>query len=324
VIDMAIGNRSTAEGAIGARASSFRDAQQRYLEAEGVTATDRFLSLTDLRLRAHLLEAGVGDPVLLVHGGGGVAAHWAPLMARLRGHHLIAVDRPGCGLSDPFDNRGIDLRSHALAFLSGVLEGLDLSRVHIIANSMGGLWALWFALEAPTRVRSLSLLGCPANVLGTSAPFPLRLLSVPGLNRMMFSLEAPSAPQVRTLFARIGHTETELSAQFVELMIGVERLPAYREHWLSLMENIYFMTRKRVGISADELRGVTQPVQLVWGTRDPFGAPTIGAEMVALLPDASLTTLDAGHLPWISEPDRSAEIIADFLVRQQTDNLRAH
>jgi len=291
---------------------AFREAERRYFEHERLIVQERFVQLAQPALRARVLERGSGDSVLMLHGGGGIAAHWAPLMARLDGYRLVAVDRPGCGLTDPFDNRGVDLREHAVAFVGGILDALGILRAHIVANSMGATWSLWFALAAPDRVRSLALLGCPANVLSSGAPIPFRLLGVPWLNARMLALEPPSPRQARTVFARLGHKPDSLSVEFVDLMARAESLPSYTSHWLSLLENIWFMTRKRVGIDATALRAITQPVQLIWGDRDPFGSPAVGAEMAAIMQRARLVTLAAGHLPWVDEPDRCAEIVRDF------------
>lgn len=291
----------------------FREAERRYFEDERVTVAERYVQLALPALRARVLERGSGEPILMLHGGGGIAAHWAPLLARLEGYHLVAVDRPGCGLTDPFDNRGVDLREHAVAFIGGILDALGIARAHIIANSMGATWSLWFALAAPDRVRSLALLGCPANVLSSGAPVPFRLLGVPWLNVRMLALEPPSPRQARTLFGRLGHKPDSLSVEFVELMARAESLPAYASHWLSLLENSWFMGRKRVGIDAPSLRAIAQPVQLIWGDRDPFGSPAVGAEMTGIMKRARLATLSAGHLPWLDEPDRCVEIVRGFL-----------
>jgi pimeloyl-ACP methyl ester carboxylesterase len=147
---------------------------------------------------------------------------------------------------------------------------------------MGATWSLWFALAAPDRVRSLALLGCPANVLSSGAPIPFRLLGVPWLNARMLALEPPSPRQARTLFARLGHKPDSLSVEFVDLMARAESLPAYQWHWRSLLENTWFMGRKRVGIDARSLRELAQHVQLIWGDRDPFGSPAVGGRPPAV------------------------------------------
>jgi len=126
-------------------------------------------------------------------------------MARLSGRRMIAVDRPGCGLTDEFRYTGTsDLRQHAVTFLSGVADVLDLDAMDLVANSMGGLWSLWFALDRPERVRSLALLGCPALAAGTSAPAAMRVLSRRGLG---WVLERPAtARSVQRSLTMMGHS----------------------------------------------------------------------------------------------------------------------
>ena len=68
-------------------------------------------------------------------------------MGELKGRRLIATNRPGGGLSDAVDHRRIDLRRFAVQVISAVMDAFDLAAVDIVANSMGGLWALWLALE---------------------------------------------------------------------------------------------------------------------------------------------------------------------------------
>ena len=52
---------------------------------------------------------------------------------------VLAVDRPGHGLADPFDYRGVDLLEHARTFLQDILDALELPTADIAANSIGGL-----------------------------------------------------------------------------------------------------------------------------------------------------------------------------------------
>src|SRR5690606_8383239 len=80
------------------------------------------------------IETGDGPPVVFVHGAGMTAAVWAPLLVHLPDRRAICVDLPGCGLSDPFDHRGVDLREHARTFLTALLDVLDLDDTLLVAN----------------------------------------------------------------------------------------------------------------------------------------------------------------------------------------------
>src|SRR5437016_11470706 len=98
---------STGAAPEGVVADRFRAAEQALLARYRLVARSRYVALSDPDLRVRVLEAGDGPPTLLVHGLGAVAAAWVPLMAELTGLRLVAVDRPGCGLSDDFDFRGV-------------------------------------------------------------------------------------------------------------------------------------------------------------------------------------------------------------------------
>lgn len=300
-----------------------REAYERFVEAErkyfaryGVAPRDRFLRLADPALTARAIETGEGPPVLMLHGGGGASTQWAPLMAELRGFRLIAVDRPGCGLTDGFTYRGVDLRKHAEAFVGSVLDALDLDRVPIVANSMGGLWAMWYALRRPERVARLALLGCPALILETSAPAPMRLLSIQGLNTLMVRMQRPSEKAMRRTFAMMGHAKPAMDGYPSELWesgVAMSALPTYWPGFLTLIENVLTVRRSRFNLGEDELRRVQQPTLFVWGEGDAFGSPDVGRRAAAVMPNATIETVPGGHLPWIDEPARCGRFVSAFL-----------
>jgi pimeloyl-ACP methyl ester carboxylesterase len=123
-----------------------------------------------------VFELGVGSPLLYVHGGLSGAFEVVPILAALaEGHRVLAIDRPGHGMADPFDYRGVDLLEHGRTFLRDVLDELELPTVDVVANSIGALWSVAFAIEAPTRVSHLVLVGAP---VGLSRRPPLRLLPI--------------------------------------------------------------------------------------------------------------------------------------------------
>jgi len=56
---------------------------------------------------------------------------------------------------------------------------------------------------------------------------------------------------------------------------------------------------------------ITAPALVLWGARDPWIAARFGAGYAATLGDATLETIDdAGHWPWLEQPELAARIIA--------------
>jgi hypothetical protein len=64
--------------------ASYEAIERRWLQENGVDATSRFVELANPRLRVHALECGSGEPAVVLHGGDGEGADWAPLMGPLQ------------------------------------------------------------------------------------------------------------------------------------------------------------------------------------------------------------------------------------------------
>lgn len=62
----------------------YADNQNEVLDWYDIDATEQYVDLDRPALRTHILEAGSGDPVLLLHGLGDVAITWSPLLTRLQ------------------------------------------------------------------------------------------------------------------------------------------------------------------------------------------------------------------------------------------------
>ena len=297
------------------RVEAFREAEERYLESLRLDGEEHFVPLPGIGLRTRYREIGDGPPVLMVHGGGGTAVEWAGLAAHTHGFRLILPDRPGFGLTEPVDYRRVDLRAHAVDFLVGLLDAVKVGKTSIIANSMGALWSLWLALARPERVHRLVLIGTPALVLGTSAPAGMRLLGVPGLNRLMMALERPSPAQARRLLGRLGHDPDRCSPEMIDVMQHLERLPWYADAWLSLLQNVLPLGRvnRSVTLGEEELGRLRQDVLYLWGAKDPFGSVEVAERARAVTPGARLEVVGDGHLPWIDEPERCGALSSEFL-----------
>lgn len=301
-----------------ARSCDFHAAEERLLERYGVSAHSRWVEVAEVPRRTRVLECGDGDPLLLMPGGGMFAGAWAPLMAELSGFRLLAVDW-GFGLSGPVSYRGVDIREHAIAYLESLLDALKLDSVTVLASSMGALWSLWLALERPQRVHRLALAGCPAFLLGTSAPAAMRLLSVRGLGRMMHACERPTPAAARRVLRRIGHRTLAANApaELPEALAAHMRLPSFPEAWLSLLHACLtpLDARRSLRFGEAQLRRVEQPVHLIWGSNDPFGNVQVAQQAAALLPRGSLDELGEGHAPWLDEPAAVAASVRRFIDR---------
>lgn len=277
----------------------FIQAQQAMLERYGVVARSRFIDVPSIGGRAHVLLSGDGPAVVMINGIGTPGAMWAPLMAHLGGFRLHVIDLPAYGLSDAAPGLAEDLRGNAVRFLDETLQGLALGRAAFVGNSMGSLWSSWLAIDRPQRVAALVHIGCPAVVLDTSAPLPMRVLSARPLGRLLTRLQPPSPAQVEQLSKMVG--EYPLEPELVRLLVATERLPGFRQTFLSTLHVLVRLrgSRPELRLGAEQLSAITQPVLMFWGDGDPFGSPSVGERMLAHLPSAALVVVGGGHCPWL-------------------------
>lgn len=299
----------------------FRRAQDLLLAGNGNTVHARFEQIRKPSLRVQVLEGGQGEPVLLLHGGDGIAAQWEPLLSRLSSaFHLYAPDRPGCGLTDMFNYRDVPLRDHAVDFVLSTMNALGLESANLIGNSMGGYFALVFALAHPERVKRLITVGEPA---GSSATIPPanRLLAMRGLNGLMYAtVMRPGASATYEGFKRIlvAHPD-RLPAAYLDCCTAASEIPGATESWLTLLEDCHITSgRSTLTYSLrPELPSLSMPTLLIWGEKDSFGPPSLASEMAQLIPHASAEVVpDAGHLAWLDQPEAVAGLITNFLQRK--------
>jgi pimeloyl-ACP methyl ester carboxylesterase len=269
-----------------------------------------------------VIEMGSGPPLLLVHGGLGEAFQWGPILTTLaRDHRVLAVDRPGHGLADPFDYRGVDLFAHASRFIGDILDAEGIASADIVANSMGGLWAVAFALDHPERVTRLVLVGAPAGIT-PAQPFPLRLGTLPvlkGVVRKMMS--RPDRDGVRTFWKQllVAHAE-RLDDDLLDLLVASQSRNC--PTWFTLIDRtVDIRGFKRDLVIGDRWKNVAVPTTFVWGNDDAFCAPEIGETVVATNPRFRLVRIpDAGHAPWFDEPELVSQAILQALAENDEEN----
>lgn len=297
--------------------SAFDAAERRLLARLGLEARNHWLDIPELRTHVRVLEVGVGEPVVFVHGGGGMALDWAPLASRMAGFRLLLLDRPGHGLSEPFNYRGVHLRQHAVVCLESVLAALGLSSARFVANSMGALWSLSLAVASPKCVRSLALLGCPALLLDTGAPAMVHLMAAAG--PWMLKLGKPTRKQGRGMAKIVMGAQAveRLDPDVFECSFQVQSIPSIGESVMGMFARALtlFGRRPEAIFGEADVRNVAQPTLFVWGDADRFGKPAVGQRACELMPHARMEVIaGAGHLPWVDEPTRCAQLVGDFLA----------
>lgn len=122
--------------------------------------TEKFVNANGVGIRYH--EAGLGEPLLLLHGGGPGASGWSNYSRNVeflaKRFRVLVPDLPGFGRSEkclPPDK----LFTYLAGVMNDFLEALGIESAHFVGNSLGGGTVLKLALDRPERVRKAVLMG---------------------------------------------------------------------------------------------------------------------------------------------------------------------
>ncbi|HMQ34897.1 MAG TPA: alpha/beta fold hydrolase [Chloroflexaceae bacterium] len=276
----------------------------------------RFVTVGGYRL--HLLEAGRGPAVLLLHGFAGSAEDWRPTgeaLARM-GYRAIAVDALGFGRSAKPADAPYSLELMA-GLLAALLDALGERRAALVAHSMGGKYALATALLHPARVAGLALVATD----GFTEASPLtRAGGWPLVGPALLWLSARPAVVRLLLAAAFVEPEAHLTAAILErgraALLGAENRRA-----LTALSRRYDATDLALTGLRARLGELRAPTLLLWGEGDRvLPLETSGRAAAAEIPGARLLTIPrCGHFPQIEAPRAFRGALAGFLARLKAE-----
>jgi pimeloyl-ACP methyl ester carboxylesterase len=133
----------------------------------GAAVTERRMDLAGVSTA--VLEAGEGPPVVLLHGQGGWAGMWLPVIPDLvKTHRVVAPDLPGLGASEMPD--GPPDAARVLAWLGELVDQTCATPPVLVGVSLGASIGARFAIAHPDRLSRLVLVG--AGSLDRFRPAP--------------------------------------------------------------------------------------------------------------------------------------------------------
>jgi pimeloyl-ACP methyl ester carboxylesterase len=291
------------------------EAEARVFRAYALSLSVRALSLGQSRLRLRAVEVGGGEPAVLLHGFSHCTAHWAPLVSRLLTVRSLMLDGPGHGAADAVDFRSVDLRAWYKEMLTGCLDALGLDTVRLIGHSQGAMQALWLALDAPTRVRSVVAIGTPAVAFGARLE-ALRILARPGIGRLLLSVPWPPPAYRNILAGTIGPSAVRAHPELVRATYVATHRAGYAKTVSSYLREMFRgadAEPRRYVLSDAELRRISQPVLVLWGEHDTrFQSIEDAKAKVSLMPHGRLEVVSGDHEPWLDDVEACASLISAF------------
>jgi pimeloyl-ACP methyl ester carboxylesterase len=256
------------------------------------------------------LGAGDKEPIVFVHGLGGQWQNWLENLPRAAlERRVIALDLPGFGRT-PLPHDEITISGYGRC-VDSLCDQLELGRVDIIGNSMGGYIAAEVAIQFPQRIDQLLLVSA-AGI--TSADIVRRPIFTAG--RIATAVTAHSSAQYRAIASRpkSRHMALALVARHPSLL----RADLAYEGFIKGAGGPGFEAALHACLEydfRDRLPEIRQPTLIVWGEKDSIIPVRDAQEFERLIADSRKVVMkDTGHIPMAERPGAFNDVMMDFLA----------
>jgi pimeloyl-ACP methyl ester carboxylesterase len=258
------------------------------------------------------VEAGDGEPVLLLHGYPQSASCWRhQIPALAQGHRVIAPDWPGFGRSDPPD--GPATYDAEVDRIERLADSFGLDRFNLVAHDYGGFLGLGYVLRRPDRVMRLALLNTRAHSIfrpwfyrfsqgqrwaAIHAPGVLRRLPLRRLHHVALQP-----------YRRLGCFDDALEDEYLSWM----DTPRGRNTFVDFFRHYHLPAVPEL---AAGLERITCPTAIIWGDRDRYIPFETAQELATRIPGATLARLTGGdHYIMEERPDDVTSALLELLAR---------
>ena len=286
-----------------------------------VDAVEGFVTVNGVRHFYRMI--GHGEPFVVLHGGPGM---WHdelfPFFADLAtDHRVVFYDQRGNGksLMDEItaDNFTTDL---LVSDLDELRQAWGFDQINIIGHSWGGLLAMYYAAQHPSRVRRL--------VLVDAAPVNTELL-MQSYDVLTARFSARDRDRLEEIYSSAGFRDGDpaLFNEAMRLSEGATFLvDEAREEYFRIVAFDEVTARNMVRISGPaqamktniaiqhELASIDCPTLVIHGAHDFIvsDAPNLVCGLIA---DARLVVIPgSGHYPFIEQPDAFTTALRTFVT----------
>lgn len=260
--------------------------------------------------RTRVLTVGTGEQTLvLLNGTSGHIEAWTHnIRALAQQYRVIGYDYPGHGYSTlaEADLEIPDYEAHLLE----LLDVLQLDRVHLLGESLGGWIAIKFAAHHPERLHSIVLSAPGGRMVG-----PMSMDRVSPVSRK--AVEEPSYENVKARLQVVIHDPDQITDE----LVGVRRSVYARPGFIKSMEHIMALQvpdiRARNQVTEADYAAIPVPALLVWTDHEPTGGVATGESLAAAIPEGEFALIrDAAHWPQWEDPTTFNDKTLDFLRRK--------
>jgi pimeloyl-ACP methyl ester carboxylesterase len=255
-------------------------------------------------IKTNYLEAGKGDPVILIHGSGpGVTsyANWRLVLPALaENFRVLAPDMVGFGFSERPANIKYGVQTWADQVV-GLMDTLDLPKAHLVGNSFGGAIALRIATQHPDRVGKLVLMG------SMGVPFPI----TEGLERV-WGYE-PSFENMRKVLDVFAYSRELVNDELAEVRYRGSIQPGFQESFAAMFPAPRQRWVEAMCTPEDDIRRLPHRTLIVHGREDQVIPVQTSLRLMELIDNADLSVFShCGHWSMIERTKDFNRSVSEF------------
>ena len=255
-------------------------------------------------IKTNYLEAGTGDPVVLIHGSGpGVTsyANWRLVLPALaENFRVLAPDMVGFGFSERPANIEYGVQTWADQVV-GLMDTLELPTAHMVGNSFGGAIALRIATQHPDRVGKLVLMG------SMGVPFPI----TEGLERV-WGYE-PSFENMRKVLDVFAYSRDLVNDELAEVRYRGSIQPGFQESFAAMFPAPRQRWVEAMCTPEDDIRRLPHRTLIVHGREDQVIPVQTSLRLMELIDNADLSVFShCGHWSMIERTEDFNRNVSEF------------
>jgi abhydrolase domain-containing protein 6 len=245
------------------------------------------------------------EAVVMIHGYSSEKTVWMRFASHFTDRYQVLIlDLPGHGETAFDPALKYDTVSQGQRVLQA-MDALNISRAHIIGNSMGGFIAAQIALHHPERVQSATLI----DAAGVIAPKASDMEKMLAKGRNPF--EIITHEDFDAFYAMTMAQPPWLPRMILDYM--ADDYIARRESLARIFQDFH-----QVDMLDSQLSEFRVPVLVMWGERDRLLHISSAEVWKNGIPGAELISYPAlGHMPMLEDPSRSASDILAFIAKHQ-------
>jgi 2-hydroxymuconate-semialdehyde hydrolase len=288
---------------------------------------DKFVVIRGYNI--HYVEAGEGEPILLIPGAFSTYRHWNRVIPYLSKHYkLLCMDYLGAGDSDKPRSGFKYTIEEQTDLIANMMEKLQIPKVHIVGVSYGGAIALNIAARYPEKVDKIVSIegnGINGNKHQKISYGPMEeLLRFPVIGEVPIGVIRSGLADSFVVKSVMGKAWEQMSGtekREINEIVSQNNKTASRASWYHIIRTL--RTSKDF---TEEAKTVTIPILYLYGENSDYHDMAKGnADFLKThLPDVEVVSFEDGiHDLQLQKPEEVSNLILEFLAKPRINERNA-